>query len=358
MTRELLIAPCRQEDAWQLLSDDGGLRTFADIEAAAEMVDQDATLWLVLPGDQAISRSLSLPMRSARDVVRAAGLALDDQRALSDDELFVAFGPNRDGQRQVAGLARADLAEALAEMEAHGLEPDLITVDHAALRVAEGETIAWERDPLVAIALAEGGFTVEPAFADTLLGDDHSRAAVQTKDLLACLDEEPPNFRRGPFAKRRPLPNFSAFRMAASLLMAASMVYLVSVVIEGTRYNRQATAMRDAVEAEFRAAFPGTPIVDLERQIRSRTNGVVADGDFLPLTAALAEVMAQRDDTSLTSLRFGAEGELAAEIRFQEFDGLETLRDALSNRGIAAREGGDARREDDAYVTQLYLRGV
>ncbi|MEM7739748.1 MAG: type II secretion system protein GspL [Pseudomonadota bacterium] len=356
MTRTLLIAPVGPEDPWQVLSESGDSRRFDDLQDVVPAIDQDATLWLVLPGDQAITRTMTLPMRSSRDVVRAAGLALDDQRALSDDELFVAFGSIRDGQRTVVGLPRALLVAALDDVQAAGLEPDLVTVDHAALAIGEDETIGWDRGDLLAIAVADGGFTVEHAFAESLLPGTDGQRIVQTPELFERLVDEPPNFRRGPFAKHRQLPDLSAFKLAASLMLVASIVYLVSVAIEGVRYTRQATLMRDAVEAEFRAAFPGTPIVDLERQVRSRTNGVSANGDFLPLTAALAEVMAEREDTSLTSLRFGAEGELAAEIQFQEFDGLETLRDALRDRGVAAREAGDARRENNAYVTQLYLR--
>ncbi|MEO1657663.1 MAG: type II secretion system protein GspL [Pseudomonadota bacterium] len=361
MTDFLLLAPFRSDDPWELLSRDSAeLQRFDDLQTAAEHIGDEDSLWLVLPGDGAITRSLPLAMRSARDVARAASLALEDQLALADGELFVAFGPSRDGQRLIVGLPKERVKDALAELQTVGLEPDLVTVDHALLGPSEAGPRMWTRDAFQAVRLADGGFTAEPAFADAVFSDDERASAevLDTGMLADAMDLEPPNFRRGPFTKRRPLPDFSAFRLAASLAVAATVVFFAGVLIEGNRYARQASVMRDAVEAEFRSTFPGTPIVDLERQIRSRTNNLSSDGSFLPLTAALAEVLLDRDDTQLTSLRYGVEGELAVEIRFQEFSGLEALRDDLGDMGIVAREGGDARREEDAYVTQLYLRGA
>lgn len=361
MTDHVLLAPRVAEGPWELLSRGAkGVRAFDDLTEVAELVDEGEKLWLVLSGEGAITRSLPLAMRSARDVVRAAGLALEDQQAIPDTELFVAFSSLQDGQRLIVGLPREQVADVLAAAEAAGLAPDVITADHALLKPSEDGAVVWARGDLHAVRLVEGGLTAEPAFLDVALSDEQRAGSKVIGDdsILDLMDLEPPNFRRGPFVKRRPLPEFSAFRLSASLALAASVIFLFGVLIEGNRYAQQASDMRDRVEAEFREAFPGTPIVDLERQIRSRTNNDADDGVFLPMTAALADVLVDREDTQLTSLRYNSEGELAVELRFQEFSGLEDLRDALFDRGIATREGGDARREDEAYVTQLYLRAT
>jgi type II secretory pathway component PulL len=139
--------------------------------------------------------------------------------------------------------------------------------------------------------------------------------------------------------------------------MATGVVFLLGQGVTGYRYASAAADMRSAATARFTELYPGTPIVDLERQMRSRT-AASSGSDFLLLTATLNAALAQQEGTTLTNISYDEDGELSAELTLASFAELEALASALRQRGLSVREGSDARREDGAFVTRLYVRAT
>ncbi|MEM9838279.1 MAG: type II secretion system protein GspL [Pseudomonadota bacterium] len=312
---------------------------------------------VALPGESVLSRTMRLPMKRKRDLTRAANLALDDAQAAVIDDRLVALGPENEGARLVTAVSRTLIEEVLATAHEAGIDPDRITVDHALLPQAEeGGAVILRLSSRACVRTPEGAFTAEISFADEMLalaggaGDE-----VEAADLMDPLGA--PNFREGPLAKRRPLPNLKPFALAASLAAVAGFVFLIGTLTEGFRYSGAAKAYRAEAEASFTRAFPGTPVVDIERQLRSRGTRTVVRSDFLPLAAILADVLSQEDRTRITSLSYDADGQLTAELTFGSFPDLERVTAALADRGVIAEEGSDARSDGDgAFVTQLFLR--
>lgn len=324
------------------------------LDALAERVqgDQKKSVCLALPGEEALTRSLALPMKGRRDLERAAGLMIDDQAAAPIAERVLAFGPVVDGRRLATALPRATVELALGAAEEAGLEPDILTTDHALLPAVEGEgAVLLGLGARSAVRTTEGAFTVEGNFAEALIeGQEMRRAGLSDLDVA-----QGPNFRAGIFAKRRPMPNVKPYLLAASLALVAGAVFLVSSLTEGVRYAQAAGAMRSEAEANFARAFPGTPVLDIERQVRGRNAGGQSS-DFLPLASILAEVLDEQETTFLQSLRYTESGQLTAELVFASFSDLELVAADLADRGVVVEEGADARSEDGAFVTRLFLR--
>ncbi|GGY52741.1 type II secretion system protein GspL [Parvularcula lutaonensis] len=323
------------------------------LAALAERVQSNprASVCLALPGEAALTRSLNLPMKNRRDIERAAGLMIDDQQAAPIEGRVIAFGPATDGKRLVTALPRRTIELGLTAAEEVGLDPDILTTDHALLpAISEGAAVLGlgERS---AVRTEEGAFTAEAGFADAVLEGQEIRR-VGLKDLDPA---QAPNFRTGMFAKRRPMPDLRPYLLAASLAVIAGAIFLIGSLTEGVRYASAAAEKRDAAETNFARAFPGTPVLDMERQVRNRrVTGPTSD--FLPLTAVLAEVLEDQETTFLQSLTYSEDGQLTAELVFASFSDLELVTADLADRGVQIEEGADARSEDGAFVTRLFLR--
>ncbi|MEM0929958.1 MAG: type II secretion system protein GspL [Pseudomonadota bacterium] len=330
----------------------------ATLDQAAETIS-DEPVWAVLPGDCAITRQMALAMKGQRDVVRAAGFLLDDVAAIGGDGLTVGYGPVEDGQRLVTAMAKDVVMDALAQLQEAGIDPDLLTTDHALLKAPEeGEVLVLAVGETEWTRLADAAFTAETGFAESLLAqdDDHIVKRLTAGDLAAYLNLSPPNFRVGPLIKRQPLPDLRPYLLAASVLLFAGVLFLISSYIEGMRYRGAADDLRRTAEQQYLEAFPGSPIVDLERQVLTRMNRPSGEDAFLPLVASLGEVLDEHETTRLARIRFDDDGELAAELSFESFTDLEAVQAALEDRGIDTREGDNVRGEGGAYITQLFLR--
>ncbi|MEM1409240.1 MAG: type II secretion system protein GspL [Pseudomonadota bacterium] len=320
-------------------------------------------LCIALPGEESLSRIVRLPMKRSRDLQRAAALALDDAQALPMEDRLIAVGPADDEQaRLVAATERSAVLSVLEAARAFGFDPDIVTIDHALLPPPE------EADDAVALALGsrtlmrtvDGAFTAETAFADFAARQksDLARSDITVAQLALPEMGRVPNFRTGSLAKRRPLPDVKPYLAAASLVLVAGILTLAATLVEGLRFASAAERIEGSAEAAFTQAYPGQPIVDLERQLSGRRVSTGPTDDFLPLTSVLADLLSSDDQTSLISLTYNADGELAAEIAFAAIADLEALTEALSERGLMAEEGSDTRRSEGVYVTRLFLRAA
>ena len=355
----------------------------ASLAALAPLPPHD-DLIAVLPGESCATRRLRLPVPE-RQAEGAARLALEDALAEPTDRFDLGLTPaDAEGTRLVTAAPRGLAADWLAALAEHDLDPDVLCADHAAL-FAQGHdaVVLRERGRLVA-ALPGGGLTADERFAGPLLPrliGDASVLSVRIgpgsdkldTESLVLADERalgafvlqglghhaPPNLRRGALAKRRRVGDrLRSWRLAGGLMAACLALWVATDVIESVRYGRAADALRTEAEMRFQAAFPGTRIIDIERQAARRA-AEGGGGQFLPLSAALTQAMsAGGGAVELTGLSY-ADGRLTAEVRYQDFAALDALTTRLRGLGVAAREGAGARRDESgALVDQLVLEAV
>ncbi|MCQ8185062.1 type II secretion system protein GspL [Parvularcula maris] len=331
------------------------VETGADVPlfSLAELLRDKEELVVLLPGEEAVTRVLALPMKREGEARRAAALLLEDELAAPIETPETAFGPLNEGRRLTTMVPAGLVAEALERLEEAGLDPDIISVDHAALPAAEEGAATLALGRLTAVRLRDSAFTAEDAFARELLTYEEAEAhPAHLSDIEAA---GLPNFRKGRFARRTPLPDFKPYLLAASLLLAAGTMFLAGSLVEGFKYQGAANEARQSAISSFEAAYPGRPILDLERQLANVRQSGGPASDFLPLVAALTEVLDGQETTFLTSINYRGDGEVAAELVFASLGDLEQVVGALEDKGVNAREGSDVRRENDALVTRLFL---
>jgi type II secretion system protein L len=308
-----------------------------------------------IAGEKAVSRSFNLLMKRRRDQEKAAALLMEDHLAAPIEDRILALAPTAEGGRLVSAVPAAEIDAALALCLENGLDPDILTVDHALLAPPEADApprvVALGDRAMV--RMRDGAATAEADLVSGLVPGGEAQALHQ-EHLIALPDVL--NFRQGRFAKKRQRTSLRPFAAAAALLLAAATVFFLASVTESLRYARAADRLEQQAEAAFTAARPGTPVFDLERQIGNLDQNNATSSDFLPLTAALTSVLDGRAETVLTSINYSRDGQLTAELSFASFSELEEVSRELSALGIVAEEGGDARREDGALVTRLFLR--
>ena len=350
------------------------------VAALAGRLPPHEHLTAILPGERAATRQLRLPV-SERQADGAARLALEDALAEPTGGFALAWTPARDGDRLVTAAPREWVEAWLAALQAAGLDPDVLAVDHAALS-AEGHdgVVLRERGRVVA-RLPGGGLTAEEGFALPLIermARDASLLSVRIgpsgaeigSESLVLADEralgafylasttraEPPSFRKGRLAKRRQIAaDARGWRLAGALMAACLTLWFAGSVVVGLRHQGAADRLLAEAEAEYRAAFPQSRIIDLRRQAeqRARASGGSA---FLPLSAALAGALEETNEAQLTGLTYTPAGQLVAELRYRDFGELERLTGNLRARGVAAAEGASPRRQEDGtFQDQLTL---
>ena len=355
--------------------------TAPDLSELAGRLPPYDHLTAILPGERAATRVLRLPVPE-RQTMAAARLALEDVLAEPADGFALAWTPVRDGSRLVSAAPKAWLEGWLANLQAEGLDPDILTVDHAALSADGHDGVVLRERGRVVARVPGGGLTGADAFALPLIGrlaDGASILSVRIgpsgaeigSESLVLADEralsafylasasrtEPPSFRKGPLAKRRKLGEGArGWRLAGGLMAACLTLWLASGVVFGLRHQAAADALRAEAEAAYLAAFPDARIIDLRRQAESKASAPGGSA-FLPLSAALAGALEETGQVSLAGLRYTPSGQLVAEVRYADFSELQRLTQNLAARGVAASEGASPRRADDgAYEDQLTLQ--
>ena len=348
---------------------------------ALETLPPHDELVAVLPGETCATRALRLPVPE-RQVEAAARLAFEDLLAEPAGGFDLAWSAaGADGLRLVTAAPRG-LAEGwLADLAEVGLDPDILTVDHAVLAAQGHDGVVLRERGRVIAALPGGGLTVPEDFAASLLPAMTGDATVLSVRIgpggekldtrsLVLADERalgafvlqgleqhrPPNLRRGPLARRRRVGDrLRGLRLAGGLMAACLALWVATDLLQAARYGGAARQLRQEAETEFAAAYPNARIIDLRRQAARRA-GQSGGGDFLPLTASLTEALRSTGESvELSGLSYDGE-RLTADLRYRDYAQLEALTAALRARGLTAREGSNPRRDETgAYVDRLVL---
>ncbi|WOI54375.1 type II secretion system protein GspL [Parvularcula sp. LCG005] len=364
---------------------DGG--TVTDLSKLPQAVTDAEQIVIILPGDRAATRRLHLPVKGERALADAAALAFEDILAEPVDSFHLAFGPaDAEGVRTVSAVPHEDLQIWITATRAADVHPDIITLDHHCLYAEGYSGVLLRYNDHIAASLPPGGLSGDAAFVEALTsrmeetksalhvvvgitapGDIRSAGAALTLAderalgafFMTGLSRPVPNFRRGPYAKRRDWRGLArSWRVAGGLMAACLTLWLLDVAADGFRHNRAADRLASEARAQFSRAYPDVVIRDLRRQAQQRLSASNASA-FLPLSAELTQALQQTSRVQLTRLRFTPDNELVADLRFPTAADLEQLKSMLEGRGVRTREGGDYRRDDNGdYIGQLYLESV
>jgi general secretion pathway protein L len=356
-----------------------GVARLAEIPRAEETV-------VVVPVARVAFARAALPRGPAARLARLAPFAIEDAIVSAPEQVHCAVLDDGAGgdERLIAVLERDWLASALAELASFGIEPDRAIVESALVAGGEGLwTVVWSGDGgfaalggLEAIAL-DASVDGRPPLGLALALDERRRAGSGPRGVrvLVAGAADPPDTAKWTAALQVPvaiagkwLPEESDARAAAcanllsgaraggwaadgwlarlkpaAALGAALLAAHVLVTLgDWARLAYEARSLRNAMEAEFRNAFPeAVAVVDPALQMRRnvadlrRAAGEPDVTDLVPLLARLAPALAAADARP-QRLRY-ERGELELDLAVGSGETRERLASRLRVPGMRVR---------------------
>lgn len=322
--------------------------------------DDDAPVVALVPAADTVIRvlgmgSMSAPQAEAAARYRAAELSIGG-------DLFVGVRALPGGdttQVLCATVARARLADHLAELALRGLDPDIIIPVGLLLPQSEQPVSASFGD-LGADRLGDLVLPPDEPLAMVLLGDNAPAQLDQTaRDaaILAALADPPVNLRQGEFARRTSLfalgPGQS--RTLAWLVGALALVSLAIPVIEiAQNYLGADLAERRALASAQRLVPQASNAAQAEQMLDTRLaeRGMGNAMASVPLSGLLS-AMQPVAGVTLRQADYRPGGLIGAMIAAPRVEEINTVLIALQNKGytVTAASRSDATGQAVADIT-------
>lgn len=379
----------------------GVLRGPDELSELQEHARNRETLVLV-PGHAVLMTEVALPSGSQRLLPTLVPNSLEDELASDLDDLHFAWpaAAKPAGMEQpfaVAVVAHKAMQQWQQWLTQAGIEADFWCRDSYAVPApTKGWNLLQLGDEVIVRSGAHSGFTVDSAlFAELAVGalgaaasvTLHCYGPVAAAEALAVQDArfaiehaeielplqvvaESLNVRNGDNApinlrqqrykaskKRRTGVgvNWRPAAFAATILLA--MAY-VSNVIEYVKLGQQQSALQQAIETTYRAAFPDeTRIVNVRSQLQQRLDSVGGSVgiDALTMLSALEPGFRAASDIKVELLRFDA-GVLRITARASSFNSLEQFRTAAAATGVLVIEQGPVNNQSDGVTGSFVVR--
>ena len=343
-----------------------------------------AQIALVLRGEDAFARRADLAMRDQNEARRAVAYVLEDEMAGDVEKLHFAISSVNGSKSRLAVAAdREFLSLWLDALSAQGLSPQIVTADFLALMGEAGSPAAYEvGDRLVVSLGADGGFAHELELGTEILkgvlgelNPDrlalHARPAIENalRGAPFLLDPRPMadgatlltrmaenitasnvlNLRQGRFEPRLDWrPHWVRWRIAAMIAGAAVLLSQGLNFIEANAYARLADETADRSIAVYQQTFPeDRRVVNARAQMQTRLREFrlsTSDG-FLSLLALLTESVESAPNVTIESVRYERDrNELSVALLYSNYAEVESVREAVQERGGVFEAGGERRR--------------
>jgi len=237
----------------------------------------------------------------------------------------------------------------------------------AIVRCGQCGGFSVERDLLTAMlrAVAAEGDAPEAVVvygadqdADTALLPEDLRERVQWRrgNLCAALMLSDAgtvklNLLQGAYAPRLPLAQWwRQWRAVAAAFAAAFILQIAATYADYHALSEQNLALRGAVEASYRKAFPSGQVVDAEKQLQRQLDalgGTAQGSGFVSLMARVGGAVAGLPGTSISTINYSDKGdEMRLNIVAADFEGVETLRSRIIDAGLDAEMESSSTRGD------------
>jgi general secretion pathway protein L len=318
--------------------------------------------------------TLAVAPEEKKHISKSLAFMLEEQFAADVEKLHFAFCPLEGDNIAVASTTQAKMDEwqslladfpGIAQWLPEALllpwQADewclVLEADTAIIRVGPCDGFSVERN-LVEVLLQ--GVLRESAapqavivygsdqIADTELLPVALRDRVQWRrgNLCAALllsDSGEPNLNllQGDYAPRLPLALWwRQWRAVAAVFAAAFLLQLAAGYAEYRSLSAQNLALRGAVEASYRRAFPQGAVVDAEKQLRRQLDTLGGTGQgsgFVGLMDRVGGAIAGMPGTTIASINYNDKGnEMRLNIVAADFDGVEKLRSRINEAGLEA----------------------
>lgn len=334
--------------------------------AAAQLATTECRL--VLSVADVLLTDVALNRKQARHLQRLLPWLLEEQLVDAPDKLYFASGKPVAGRYPVVAYARDGLHALMHTCSELGLEVQGVSVDAQLLAALSPALITLDEQLLV---LADNHHGVMIAAADRsamlpLLGLSElteqtlSQAelfqvmtvAVRTGQQLELLQGE-----LRPAEQRRGMQLSQPWQRV--LVIAAACVALVALMLmaQTWRYSAAAEQQWQQAASLYNQLFPGDKAQALlESQFRSRLSklGSQSQGGFMALMVPLGESLASHSK-AITAKRIQydeRDNTLTVDIEAASYDGLEALRNKVSEGGLSA-EIANYRSQGESVTARL-----
>ena len=321
-------------------------------------------------------RVLSLAVSSAerKHIGKSLPFMLEEQVADDIEGLHFAAAPLTDDSMAVAITSRdhmstwADLLDTYAGVSHWCAETLLlpwrpgewcliIERERAIVRTGACDGFGVELALLPAMLAASLAETGEPQSIIVYGNDQKADVAYLPAELQSLVqwrnggfsaaimlsDAETPglNLQQGEYAPRLPLDRWwRQWRAVAAMLALAFTLQMVANYSDYLSLKRENLALRGAVEASYRKAYPRGAVVDAEKQLQRQLAGMRGSAQtsgFVALMAKVGAVIADRPGTRVASINYNDKAdEMRMNIVATDFEAVEQVRAAINESGLEA----------------------
>ena len=340
----------------------------------ATLAQRRVKVCFAVPGADARVLTLAVAPEEKKHISKSLAFMLEEQFAADVEKLHFAFCPLEGDNIAVASTTQAKMDEwqslladfpGIAQWLPEALllpwQADewclVLEADSAIIRVGQCDGFSIERN-LVEVLLQ--GVLRESAapqavivygsdqIADTELLPASLRDRVQWRRgnlcaalLLSDSGELNLNLLQGNYAPRLPLALWwRQWRAVAAVFAAAFLLQLAAGYAEYRSLSAQNLALRGAVEASYRRAFPQGAVVDAEKQLRRQLDTLGGTGQgsgFIGLMDRVGGAIAGMPGTTIASINYNDKGnEMRLNIVAADFEGVEKLRSRINETGLEA----------------------
>lgn len=340
----------------------------------ATLADRRLKVCFAAPGADARLLVQPVAPEEKKHLVKSLPFMLEEQVAADVDNLHFAYCPLEQGEYAVAITALERMAEwqaLLAELPGiASWTPEPLLLPWQAgewCLVVEGTSVivrfgrcggfTVERDLTAAMLESVAAEHGEPEAiviygsdlgADTALVPERFRELVQWRrgNLCAALmlsetGEVNLNLLQGAFAPRLPLARWwRQWRAVAAVFGAAILLQMVATYADYRQLSKQNLALRGAVEASYRQAFPKGAVVDAEKQLRRQLDalgGSSQGSGFVNLMEQVGSAINASPGTRIATINYSdKDDEMRLNITAADFEGVEQLRSRINDAGLEA----------------------
>lgn len=414
MANELVLHTNRAQDQfrWCWLDADGqplhDSAASGDLETLAAMLGEGHhSIWLLLPGNQVVTRELEYAEAEKKHLRRLLPFQLEESVIGDIEQFHFALGPARDGRAIAAYVEQSWLRQLFDSLSAYGIEVQrtwplpLMLPLHREPESSEQYpywTLQLQGDQLLVRYAPNLGFSLDRDQANLSLQmlltaqnrvDNLPRLTLRAEtdaELVALQSLLPDELKervddqsvvafwqldfeqtglvdlcQGEFSQRLPIERW--WRSWQGVVVAAAacvMIYVGVTVYQVNILEAENIEIRREIESVYRSvAGPGN-LVDAERQLRQQLSELQpagAGGQVTPFLGDLFPALAESGGVTLSAISYASRsGELSLNVRAETFNAIESLRTDIQERGLQA-ELLSASAQGSSHTARLKVTG-
>lgn len=339
MSARVLFLPSAGEASWRWVHVESGAVTG---RGEGLPVADDTPVTTIVPAEDVTLHWAELPARSLAQAAAAARLLVAEASLAPIGDLHVAVGDEGSADRPIGVVARARMAEWLALLADHGIDPvAMIPAPMLLPRPEEGYVRAdFGGDGVVRGPTS--GFADEARLTELVTGGTAPRTldreALEAA-VAAAVAAPPLDLRQGAYARREARAfDWKQVRRAGWLAAAILLVTLAINLVQIGRYAFAADAIDRRTDAIARAGLPrGETVNDAERQLAARLARLRGAGaGFSQTAAALFSAVRAVPGSELRALSFDPTGTVHATLVTENEGQVTDVRNHVAAMGLSA----------------------